>query len=62
MCGSSARRDLCGGQEATPVPTATQFDLGSVGGAAFQAAGSRIHRLLFGDDSLAVPALEAVHA
>ncbi|ATQ73327.1 sulfonate ABC transporter ATP-binding protein [Massilia violaceinigra] len=39
-----------------------QFDLGSAGGAAFQAATQRIHRLLFGDDALAVPALEPVHA
>ncbi|MFB9241417.1 ABC transporter ATP-binding protein [Massilia antarctica] len=39
-----------------------QFDLGSAGSAPFQAASQRIHRLLFGDDALAVQAPEAVHA
>ncbi|NHZ43167.1 ABC transporter ATP-binding protein [Massilia aquatica] len=37
-----------------------QFDLGSAGGEAFQAAAQRIHRLLFDDDTVAAPAPAAL--
>lgn len=37
-----------------------QFDLGSAGGDAFQAATQRIHRLLFGEDTLVAPAHAAL--
>ncbi|NHZ63546.1 ABC transporter ATP-binding protein [Massilia genomosp. 1] len=37
-----------------------QFDLGSAGGEAFQAAAQRIHRLLFDEDTLAAPAQAAL--